>query len=314
MEIINAVSKVEHQHTSSCDHSHHNDTENPAVNHGDFHEAEAELRAAQHASGMPPEVPEVRVNGVLIKETSVLEEMQHHPAGSKREAMVKTVESLVIGELLKQKAIELGILPAEVSAHSVEEAAGLKALIKQEIAVPMASEAECKRFFEQNQNKFATSPLLEVRHILLAAAPEELNERAKLKDIANGLIEILQNQPSLFTELAAKHSACPSKKTQGSLGQVSKGQTVPEFERQIFAADEGLVDYAIESRYGFHIVMVDKKVKGQPLPYDYVKEKVSDYLNDKVERKATAQYIQTLITDAEIKGFTFDLDESPLIQ
>lgn len=74
------------------------------------------------------------------------------------------------------------------------------------------------------------------------------------------------------------------------------------------------INYPIESRYGFHIVLVDRKIDGQALPYDYVKDKVSDYLNDKVERKATAQYIQTLIADADIKGFVFDLEESPLIQ
>jgi peptidyl-prolyl cis-trans isomerase C len=303
MEIINAAPKP-----------HEQEINNPAVNHCEFPEAEEEIQAAKNASILPSEVPEIRVNGKLIEETSVLEEMQHHPAESKRQAMVKTVESLIIGELLKQKAIELGILSADVKAHSVDEAAGLKTLIAQEVEVPGATEAECLRFYEQNQSKFSTSPLLEVRHILLAAAPDDIDERIKLKDIAADLLTAIKASPSTFTELAQKHSACPSKETQGSLGQISKGQTVPEFERQVFAADEGLIDYPIETRYGFHIVMVDRKIKGQVLPYDYVKDKVVEYLNDKVERKATAQYIQTLIANADIKGFTFDLDQSPLMQ
>ena len=60
--------------------------------------------------------------------------------------------------------------------------------------------------------------------------------------------------------------------------------------------------------------MVDRKIDGKALPYDYVKEKVADYLNEKVQRKATAQYIQNLITDADIVGFVFDVDSSPLMQ
>ncbi|MEW6981391.1 peptidylprolyl isomerase [Colwelliaceae bacterium 6471] len=290
------------------------DINNPAVNHGDFSEANQELMEAERLKLLPPEVPEITVNGVLIEETSVLEEMQHHPADSKRAAMVKTVESLIVGELLKQKAIKLGLLENEVKAHSVEEAAGLKKLIQQEVAVPKASEHECQRFFEQNQGKFTTSPLLEVRHILLAAAPDDIEERHKLKEAADKLIAILKETPSAFDDLVTRHSACPSKETQGNLGQISKDQTVPEFERHIFAADEGLIEYPVETRYGFHVVMVDRKIAGKALPYDYVKEKVADYLNDKVERKATAQYIQTLICEANIKGFTFDLEESPLIQ
>jgi len=320
MEIINAApTPTAHDH-SSCNSSHdtaHEEVDtsaNPAVNHGDFKEADEELMAAERAKALPPEVPEITVNGVLIDEVSVLEEMQHHPAASKREAMVKTVESLIIGELLKQKAIELGYLTSDANAFSAEEAAGLKTLIQKEVEVPRASEEECERFFEHNQGKFTTSPLLEVRHILLAVAPDDINERAKLKEIADGLIEILQATPSLFSEFVSKHSACPSKETEGSLGQISKDQTVPEFEKQIFAASEGLISYPVETRYGFHIVYVDRKIDGKALPYDYVKEKVSGYLNDKVERKATAQYIQTLVTDADIKGFVFDLDDSPLIQ
>jgi len=302
MQIINAA---EHEQSSKKN-------ENPAQHHSSMgcdHEKEKKF-----STNMPPEVPEVTVNGVLIEETSVLEEMQHHPAESKREAMVKTVEALIVGELLKQKAVELGLIESTVTSNSIEEAAGLKKLIQQEVIVPRATEKECLRFFEQNQSKFMTSPLIELRHILLAAAPDNINERHNLKEVADQLIAQLTETPSAFNDLVTRHSACPSKETQGSLGQISKGQTVPEFEKHIFAANEGLVSYPIESRYGFHITMIDRKIEGKALPYDYVKEKVADYLNDKVERKATAQYIQTLISEADIKGFVFNVESSPLIQ
>ena len=306
MQIINAAPKGEIESiTNSCNGHDHDEVQNPAANFGKYHQEFG--YQPLNKDDTPPEVPEIKVNGVLIDENEVLAEVQHHPAETKRKAMIKAAESLIIGELLRQKAIELGLLEQAAEKNSVEEVSALNQLIEQEVSIPQATEEERARFFTANKDKFASSPLLEVRHILLAAAPDDINARLNLKEAADKLIEILQKEPSSFTDLVQRHSACPSKQQQGNLGQITKGQTVIEFERALFAANEGLIAYPVESRYGFHIVMIDRKVDGQQLPYEYVKEKVAEYLNDKVQRKATAHYIQTLIEQADISGFSFDI-------
>ena len=311
MQIINAAAESEVKlEENSCSsegcNGEHTEVQNPAANYGKYHQEFG--YEPLNKDEVAPEVPEITVNGVLIDENEVLAETQHHPAETKRKALIKAAESLIIGELLRQKAVELELLGADVERNSTEEAAGLSLLIEKEVVVPEATEQEKLRFFEANKGKFMTSPLLQVKHILLAAAPEDVSERINLKDAADKLIDILKSKPSTFGELAKRHSACPSKEQLGSLGQISKGQTVPEFEKAIFAAEEGLVDYAIESRYGFHVVTIDRKIEGVELPYDYVKEKVGEYLMDKVQRKATAHYIQRLLEDAEIEGFNFDIE------
>ena len=100
----------------------------------------------------------------------------------------------------------------------------------------------------------------------------------------------------------------------GQLGQLSKGQTVPEFERQLSNCKRGLAQSPIESRYGVHVVVLDQHVEGKQLPFDMVKTRIADYLNEKVRRKAIAQYIHTLISQATIDGFDFKVSESPLMQ
>lgn len=313
MEIINAALKQEQQH-SSCGHHHHDEIDNPAINHGEFSEVEEELQAAQRVDETVSEVPEIKVNGVEITEQSVLAEMQYHPAETKRQSMVKAAEYLIIGELIKQKARELGVSFNEMALDTQSEYELINQLIDIDCNIPAASDTECERFYLQNREKFQTSPLLEVRHILLAAAPDNVSERMQTKDIADEMLQTLKNSPASFNELVVSHSACPSKAMKGNLGQVSQGQTVPEFERHLFKAEVGLIDYPIESRYGFHLVFVDRKVEGAQLPFDYVKDKVTEYLNEKVQRKNIAQYIQQLIQAADISGFNFDYDNSPLQQ
>lgn len=254
----------------------------------------------------------IHVNDATIDDKTVLEEMQYHPAESQREAMFKAAEALIIGELLKQRATELGFEVTGADAPATDEDY-LDKLIETEVYVPEATEENCRTYFEQNKEKFTTSPLLEVRHILLAAPPGEDKPRMEALTIAEELIRQLKAGGD-FDGLAKAHSACPSKETGGSLGQISKGQTVPEFERVVFSLEQGLHDSPIESRYGFHIVWVERNVPGLPLEYQDVREKIRDYLNEKVRHKAIAQYIHTLIAGAKIEGYDFSVSTSPLMQ
>ncbi len=59
-----------------------------------------------------------------------------------------------------------------------------------------------------------------------------------------------------------------------------------------------------------YVVDVLRKVEGELLPYEAVEIKINDYLNEKVRRKAIAQYIETLISAAAIEGYDFQVSSS----
>ena len=52
-------------------------------------------------------------------------------------------------------------------------------------------------------------------------------------------------------------------------------------------------------------------VRAESNGYD---EKIAEYLNEKVRRKAVAQYIHRLIVASDITGYDFNLSDSPLMQ
>ena len=173
-------------------------------------------------------------------------------------------------------------------------------------------EVLCRTYYDANPDKLSSSPIVEACHILLAASPDEAEERVEIKAQAQALIAQLEQSPTQFAALAKQFSACPSKETDGNLGQLSKGQTTPEFERQLFTLNEGIFEHPIESRYGFHVVRVDRKIEGRILPYDTVKEKIANYLNASVERKTISTYIRRLFTEAEISGINLSIDPESL--
>jgi len=249
-------------------------------------------------------LPIISVDGVTIEEATLASELQYHQNPSFEVVVQKAGQALVVKLLLLAQAAKKGIT---ITADNEEEV--LQKLISDNVSYADPTDEDCVRYFENNTEKFTTEPLLEVDHILLAAAKDDLPNREVAKNTAQEIIINLKQDPLLFSVLADKYSACPSKKTGGSLGQLSKGQTVPEFERQLKTLPQGLADKPLESRYGFHVVNVTRKIEGKALEYSMVEQKVRGYLTHRASHLAIQTYIQSLIEKADIQGIKMKFSE-----
>lgn len=251
--------------------------------------------------------PEVKIADELIDQDEIAREMQHHPHDSLEEVWVAAARSLVIKHLLELRATQLNLVETDESQR-------IASVLEKELIVPEPDAEACERYYEQNKGRFKTANLLAVRHILLASPPDDVESRVKGRQEADGIIESLQRNPADFGPLALTYSACESKHHGGQLGQISKGQTVAEFERQIKDLPVGIHTSPIESRYGWHIVAIDNRVEGEQLPYDAVKKHIYQMLHESVTRRCLKQYIQVLATQANVQGIDMGQDDSPLMQ
>lgn len=248
------------------------------------------------------QLPVITVNGVAIPEQDLANELQYHPNENFNVVVQQAGQALVIRQLLINEAKKQGI---EATEGNEEEA--MQKLVENNINYDAPNAEICQRYFNSNKEKFMTMPLMEVDHILLAAAKDDIEGRDAASSNAKVIISQLQQEvnngePSSFAALAKEYSACPSKENGGNLGQLSKGQTVPEFERQLMPLSEGLSDKAIESRYGFHVVNINRKIEGKQLDYDMVSDKVRGYLINSASHLAIQAYIQSLVELANIDG------------
>lgn len=261
----------------------------------------------------------VSVNGIVIARETIAQELQHHPASSPVEAWTGAARALVVRELLLQEASRLALVAVPASdgcgRHETEEEALVRTLVEQEVRTPAADEAACRRTYDLNRRRFRSAHLFEARHILLAAAPGDIPARTSARDQAHVLIAELARDPSAFGTLAAIHSACPSGKTSGSLGQIGPGQTVPEFETSLGSMTVGCVHpEPVQSRYGFHVVALDHRLEGRDLPFDLVRSRIAAWLDEKVRRVAIQQYVSILAGRARIEGIALTAAASPLVE
>lgn len=253
---------------------------------------------SSHSHEKPSQaLPVITVNNKVIAEEALASELQYHPSSNLGQAVQQAGQALVIRQLLLDEASQHGL-----DTTSDNEEVAFQKLMADAVSYDDPNEDDCVRFFESNREKFTTVPLMEVDHILLAAAKDDFEGRDEAKLKAKEIIEQLQDDISLFADLAKASSACPSKEMGGSLGQISKGQTVPEFERQLMVMPEGLAANPLESRYGLHVVNITRKIEGKPLEYAMVADKVRGYLVNRASHLAIQAYIQGLVEKADIEG------------
>ncbi|WP_180898154.1 peptidylprolyl isomerase [Martelella soudanensis] len=266
-----------------------------------------------------PVFSEISVNGVAIAESAILAEAQNHPADNPGAALKAAAEALVIRELLLQKAAEQQVTGApERTAdgrNETAEDAQIRALIEMAVDAPSADEVECRRFYENNRSRFRSEPIFEASHILLAANPADEAARRQARAEAEQMISGLEAGAVGFGELARARSACPSAEHGGNLGQLSPGSTVPEFEAVLMRLPEGeVVGSPVETRYGFHIIRMDRRIDGEQLPFEAVRPRIAAWLEASSWSKAVAQFIAVLAADATIEGIEIAGADGPLVQ
>jgi peptidyl-prolyl cis-trans isomerase C len=246
----------------------------------------------------------ISVNGIEITDEAISRELPHHQQAGN--PLKDSVHELVLRTVLLQEADRLGIRGGDDDER-------VETLFVQEVRVPEADDAACETFYRNHPQSFTNGEMIEVRHILFQVTPTVPLEL--LRETGEAVLDELRVHPERFEELAKEYSNCPSGGLGGNLGQLSRGDTVPEFEEYVFRLQEGeLGERLLETRFGLHIVQVLRKIEGKLLPFEAVKSQIAQNLTQQTWRRGIHQYMRILIGKADIQGITLEGNESPLVQ
>lgn len=249
----------------------------------------------------------VSVGGQVIPAALIAREMQLHEAASPLEAWQAAARALAVRELLLQEARRL-----EIVAEPIQEADGLREtdeealiriVVETQVTTPDPDQETCRRYYERNLVRFCSPELFEASHILLAARLDDAIARKEAHDKATALLAHLRQKPADFEALAIQHSACPSAATGGNLGQIRHGDTVPEFDQALTTLDLGeIAAEPVETRFGFHIIRLQRRILSRQLPFEMVAMRIATYLRERSKRIATAQYLSVLASQSRVEG------------
>jgi peptidyl-prolyl cis-trans isomerase C len=131
---------------------------------------------------------------------------------------------------------------------------------------PAPSEADGKKYFEQNKAEFSTPESIKLHHVLVENEKEAKDVLARLK------------KGEKFAEIATQVSICPSKAKGGDLDWMPKGSLVPEIEEVAFKMKKGQIEGPVKSKFGYHILFLEDSKPAEEASFDQVKEYIIEQL------------------------------------
>jgi parvulin-like peptidyl-prolyl isomerase len=151
------------------------------------------------------------------------------------------------------------------------------------------SDKEIEDFYKKNKSQYQQAATREVRHILV-----------KTKKKADTLHSQLQGGGN-FAQLAKKNSEDPGSKNQGGKLTVSKGQTVPPFDKAAFSLGKNELSKPIKTQYGWHIIQPLSEVKkATTTPLPQVKEAIKQQLLSEKKTKEMREWIEGLKDEFDV--------------
>ena len=163
------------------------------------------------------------------------------------------------------------------------------------------SESDIQTYYDSNPDEFQTPKTVEARHILIKVDPEADEQTvAKTRQKAEEILKQARSGKD-FAELAKQNSEGPTASNGGYLGSFRKEAMVKPFADQAFSMKAGDISDPVRTRFGWHIIKVEKVNEESTVSIDTAREDIRRKLTD--ERTKTLAYeMAELIYDNSFEG------------
>ncbi len=162
----------------------------------------------------------------------------------------------------------------KIMAQSVE--VSKMSSLESEIVV---DEAELSQYYQDHKDEYRKPARVRVRQIMLPVRRDP-EKRAK----AHARLEMVGEEllaGATFGDLARAYSKGPAAEDGGLIGWTSLGDLVPELEQALFALGEGEVSQVVDSQFGVHLLLAEKKEEAGIASQDEMRPMIEPILRSK---------------------------------
>jgi len=162
-----------------------------------------------------------------------------------------------------------------------------------------------KQLYIVNQEKYKVAARVDAAHILISTK-KELSEEEALNKAQTLRKELMLGAD--FNELALRESDDKTaKKNKGELGLFIREKMVKPFSETAFAMQKDEISQPVKTRFGYHLIKVNKKLPEGFQAFDEVKNNIIDDLKKKGWESRREDFYQKLKTDNKM-----EIDEDAL--
>jgi foldase protein PrsA len=138
-------------------------------------------------------------------------------------------------------------------------------------------------YYDSHKSQYVQPESRDVRHILVTKKALADTLYARLKSDAN------------FAALAKKYSKDPGSASNGGKLTITKGQTVPAFDKTAFSLKKGELSRPIHTQYGYHIIQALSAIK--PAQTTPLNKATSDSIKQQLEQQEKNDLMTKWVND-----------------
>lgn len=242
----------------------------------------------------------------------------------KKSFIYMLIKDKTVDDLIKQTLLDEEIKKRGIKAKTEELR---KKKLAESVAKPAVTDAEVKKYYQENLSKFIHPETVKVSHIFVLANRQQIKntiitqpENFSLKgddiqmkvqqelslrmDKAKKLLAEIKGSPDLFKKVARENSDDKTSSDKGGdLGYVNRSQMSDEIARVVFSIKPNTVSKVVPTQNGFHILLVTDKKPATTDSIDKVKaqivatleaekqKEILDNLATKLKKQAKIEYI-----------------------
>lgn len=162
--------------------------------------------------------------------------------------------------------------------------------------LPKPSQADIRKYYEENQEQFKSGERARVAHIV-KYVNWQTDEQTAYEAISRAYEELKSG--TAFETVVDKYTDCAD--SGGDLGFVMRGQMVEEFEDVVFNLGAGQVSDIFRTRFGFHIAKVYAREPATVAAFEDVKGRVTELVKEKMRSDAIDDFVDGLRSQAKIE-------------
>jgi peptidyl-prolyl cis-trans isomerase C len=196
---------------------------------------------------------------------------------------------LVLQEATKKNFEAQPHVKAELEA--ARESALFDLYVRDVLGATVVTEADIRKFYDDNLADFEMPARAKVRHILIGVGGDRSRDQARAA-LAQVMSTLGQYQMAVqrgdqgakemlaarFAEAATKFSEDTTASNGGDLGWMTKDKLDEKFAEVVFSMPVGVMSGIVETPFGFHLILVEARENAQTEPYDTARTSIREFL------------------------------------
>lgn len=228
----------------------------------------------------------------LIRERLLLQEASKRGITVSDEALADRIEKIKEGydggpfrKSLIKHAMDYDEWRRQVRKTMIMEA--LFAAVTQEAG--KVSDEDVARYYKDHRDEFLIPEAVELNQIVV-----------KNRATAQRLLRRIHRGEN-FGALAARYSIGPEKEEKGRLGTFQRGQLPKPLEEAAFSTPPGKVTSIVETRHGFHLLQVVRRIPSHVQTEDEAREEIAAKLSRERQERFYDKWVEQLIQHSDIR-------------